>query len=85
MLISGSSVLNPSTKAAALLTRLLEFIISMTGASRAFAILAVLPISLTESIPSYNPRTPSITAMSLSFQVGISDLAFFHKKGIQVP
>ena len=65
ILISGSNALNPNTSAAALLTRLLEFIIKITGASRDLATDAVLPMSLIESIPSYRPLTPSIMAMSL--------------------
>ena len=48
----GSSVLNPITTAAALLTRLLEFKISITGASSAFAMDAVLPTSVIGLIPS---------------------------------
>ena len=51
MLISGSRLLNPKTIAAALLTKLLELTIRITGAFNALAIDAVLPISLTESIP----------------------------------
>ena len=65
MFISGSNVLNPKTSAAALLTKLLAFMINITGAFNALATEAVLPISLIESIPSYNPLTPSITAISL--------------------
>ena len=64
ILISGSNVLNPKTSAAALLTKLLELIIRITGAFSALATEAVLPISFIESIPSYNPLTPSIIAIS---------------------
>ena len=67
MLISGSRLLNPKTIAAALLTKLLELTMRITGAFNALAIEAVLPISLTESIPSNNPLTPSIIPISLPF------------------
>ena len=49
---SGSRALKPNTTAAALFTKLLESIRSTTGASNAFAIEAVLPISLIGLIPS---------------------------------
>ena len=52
ILICGSSALKPRTTAAALLTKLLESIRSTTGASRAFAIEAVLPVSPIGLIPS---------------------------------
>ncbi len=64
MRTSGSRVLNPMTIAAALLTRLRAFKIRTTGAFRALATDAVFPTSPVGLIPSYNPLTPSITAMS---------------------
>ena len=49
---SSSRALNPRTTAAALLTKLRASMIKTTGASRALAIEAVLPISLIGLIPS---------------------------------
>ena len=60
ILISGSKALNPKTIAAALLTKLLESIIRITGEFNALAIDAVFPTSEIGLIPSYNPLTPSI-------------------------
>ena len=48
----GSNFLNPNTTAAALLTRLLEFKINITGELRALAMDAVLPTSPVGLIPS---------------------------------
>jgi len=48
----GSRVLNPITMAAALLTRLREFKIRITGALSALAIDAVFPTSPVGLIPS---------------------------------
>ena len=60
MRTSGSRALKPKTTAAALFTKLRESISKTTGASKAFAIEAVFPISLIGLMPSYRPLTPSM-------------------------